>query len=101
MTALSPGLVTELLALIFAAFVGFSATQMLRGGQAAPSRTMPGVLAQTAVRSVVGAGGGSLPVLGARADHAMDVKQVRVCERGVRAGGLHAVARIRLSARAC
>lgn len=59
----------QTLALIFATFVGFSATQMLRGGQPAPSRTMPGALGQTGVGSVigfvsglVGAGGGFLSV---------------------------------------
>lgn len=57
------------LALLFALFVGFSATQMLRARQPAPSRQMPGRLAQSAVGSgigfasgLVGAGGAFLSV---------------------------------------
>ncbi len=57
------------LALFFALFVGYSAWQMLRGRQPKPSRTMPGLLGQSAagsgiglVSGLVGAGGGFLSV---------------------------------------
>ena len=57
------------LALVFAAFVGFSATQMLRDKKPAPSRTMPGTAGQLAsgggigfLSGLVGAGGGCVSV---------------------------------------
>ncbi len=57
------------LALFFAAFVGFSATQMLLDKKPAPSRTMPGTAGQLAAGSgigflsgLVGAGGGFVSV---------------------------------------
>lgn len=57
------------LALVFALFVGFSATQMLLDKKPAPSRQMPGALGQTAAGSgigfisgLVGAGGGFISV---------------------------------------
>jgi len=59
----------RVLAAVFAAFVGFSATQMLRGRKPAPHRQMPGWLGQGAVGSLigvisglVGAGGGFISV---------------------------------------
>ena len=59
----------QALALFFAAFVAFSATQMLRGKKPKPSRQMPGTLGQTAAGGVigflsglVGAGGGFVSV---------------------------------------
>lgn len=58
-----------LLAALFAAFVGFSATQMLSGRKPSPSRTMPGNVGSTAaggvvgfVSAIVGAGGGFISV---------------------------------------
>ncbi len=57
------------LAIVFAAFVAFSATQMLRGGKPAPHREMPGTAGQWSVggligfvSGLVGAGGGFLSV---------------------------------------
>lgn len=57
------------LALLFAAFVGFSATQMLRNKKPKPSRTLPGTAGQVAAGStigflsgLVGAGGGFVSV---------------------------------------
>jgi uncharacterized membrane protein YfcA len=57
------------LALLFAVFVGFSATQMLLDKKPAPTRQMPGTLGQTAVggsigfiSGLVGAGGGFISV---------------------------------------
>ena len=57
------------LALFFALFIGFSATQMMRDRKPQPSRQMPGVLGQTAVGSgigllsgLVGAGGAFMSV---------------------------------------
>lgn len=57
------------LALVFALFVGFSATQMLLDKKPAPSRQIPGALGQTAagsgigfVSGLVGAGGGFISV---------------------------------------
>lgn len=57
------------LALFFAAFVGFSAWQMLRDRKPAPSRQMPSAVGQSAVgaaigflSSLVGAGGGFVSV---------------------------------------
>ncbi len=57
------------LALIFAAFVGFSATQMLRNRRPKPSRQMPGALGAGSVGAaigflsgLVGAGGGFMSV---------------------------------------
>jgi len=57
------------LALFFASFVGFSATQMLRGRKPAATRQMPGAAAQAAagggmgfVSGLVGAGGGFISV---------------------------------------
>ncbi|MCM5680298.1 sulfite exporter TauE/SafE family protein [Schlegelella sp. S2-27] len=57
------------LALVFALFVGFSATQMLLDKKPAPSRQIPGPLGQTAagsgigfVSGLVGAGGGFVSV---------------------------------------
>jgi len=57
------------LALVFAGFVGWSATQMLRSRKAAVPRQMPGVLGQSSagagiglVSGLVGAGGGFLSV---------------------------------------
>jgi uncharacterized membrane protein YfcA len=57
------------LALIFAAFIGLSATQMLRNKQPNPKRNMPGFAGKVAVggmiglaSSLVGAGGGFLSV---------------------------------------
>lgn len=57
------------LALFFAVFIGFSATQMLRNAQPRPSRTMPGTLGLVGVGSgigflsgLVGAGGGFISV---------------------------------------
>lgn len=57
------------LAIVFAAFVGFSATQMLLDKKPAPHREMPGVLGQSGaggligfVSGLVGAGGGFLSV---------------------------------------
>jgi len=57
------------LALVFAAFVGFSATQMLLNKKPAPTRQMPGVAGQMAaggsigfVSGLVGAGGGFISV---------------------------------------
>lgn len=59
----------QALALVFALFVAFSATQMLRGGTPSPSRQMPGLAGQTAaggaigfVSGLVGAGGGFISV---------------------------------------
>ncbi len=59
----------QALALVFALFVGFSATQMLSGAKPAASRQMPGTAGQTGAGSVigfvsglVGAGGGFLSV---------------------------------------
>lgn len=59
----------QALALLFAAFVGFSALQMLRERKPHPGRQMPGPLGQTAVGSgigllsgLVGAGGGFISV---------------------------------------
>ena len=58
-----------LLATLFAAFVGFSATQMLTGKKPSPSRTMPGPAASAAagglvgfLSAIVGAGGGFISV---------------------------------------
>ena len=57
------------LALLFAAFVGFSATQMLKDKKPKPSRTMPGTAGQVGAGGVigflsglVGAGGGFVSV---------------------------------------
>lgn len=57
------------LAIVFAAFVGFSALQMLRGGSPAPHRQMPGLAGQIAsggaiglVSGLVGAGGAFMSV---------------------------------------
>jgi uncharacterized protein len=57
------------LAILFAAFVAFSATQMLLNRRPAPSRTMPGLMGQTAagasigfVSGLVGAGGAFISV---------------------------------------
>lgn len=57
------------LALIFAVFVGFSATQMLLDKKPAPSRQMPGLAGRTAaggaigfISGLVGAGGGFISV---------------------------------------
>ena len=59
----------QALALFFALFVGFSATQMLRNRQPKPSRQMPGVGGQAAagtgigfLSGLVGAGGGFVSV---------------------------------------
>jgi uncharacterized membrane protein YfcA len=59
----------QALALVFAVFVGFSATQMLRNSKPAPSRQMPGTVGRTGVGAVigfvsglVGAGGGFISV---------------------------------------
>ncbi|MBN8488704.1 MAG: sulfite exporter TauE/SafE family protein [Burkholderiales bacterium] len=59
----------QALALFFALFVGFSATQMLRNRQPAPSRQMPGLGGQAAagtgigfLSGLVGAGGGFVSV---------------------------------------
>ncbi|MCO5976583.1 sulfite exporter TauE/SafE family protein [Ideonella oryzae] len=59
----------QALALFFAVFVGFSATQMLRHRQPRPGRELPGPVGQTAagtgigfVSGLVGAGGGFLSV---------------------------------------
>lgn len=59
----------QALAGLFAVFVGFSATQMLRNRKPTPSRQMPGTLGQTAAGSgigflsgLVGAGGGFVSV---------------------------------------
>jgi uncharacterized membrane protein YfcA len=59
----------QALALAFAAFVGYSATQMLRGRKPAAHRQMPGWVGQSAagsgiglVSGLVGAGGGFLSV---------------------------------------
>jgi uncharacterized membrane protein YfcA len=59
----------QALALVFGLFVGFSATQMLRGKKPAPSRQMPGWAGQAAAGSgigflsgLVGAGGGFVSV---------------------------------------
>jgi hypothetical protein len=58
-----------LLAALFAAFVGFSATQMLSGRKPSPSRTMPGKVGSATaggvvglVSAIVGAGGGFISV---------------------------------------
>jgi uncharacterized protein len=57
------------LAILFAAFVAFSATQMLLNRRPAPSRSMPGLMGQTAagasigfVSGLVGAGGAFISV---------------------------------------
>jgi uncharacterized membrane protein YfcA len=57
------------LALVFAVFVAFSATQMLRGGKPTPSRQMPGNTGSLAaggvigfISGLVGAGGGFISV---------------------------------------
>jgi uncharacterized membrane protein YfcA len=42
------------LAIMFAAFVGFSATQMLLGRKPAPGRAMPGAVGQAGVGAVIG-----------------------------------------------
>lgn len=59
----------QALALVFALFVGFSATQMLLDRRPAPSRQMPGLAGQAAVgggigflSGLVGAGGGFISV---------------------------------------
>jgi uncharacterized membrane protein YfcA len=59
----------QVLALVFALFVGFSATQMLLNRKPAPSRQMPGPLGRVAVGTgigflsgLVGAGGGFVSV---------------------------------------
>jgi len=59
----------QALALVFAAFVGFSATQMLRNKKPAPSRQMPGTAGQLGagagiglLSGLVGAGGGFVSV---------------------------------------
>jgi uncharacterized membrane protein YfcA len=59
----------QVLALVFALFVGFSATQMLLNRKPAPSRQMPGPLGRVAVvtgngflSGLVGAGGGFVSV---------------------------------------
>lgn len=59
----------QALALVFGAFVAFSATQMLRGKKPAPHRQMPGWAGQTAagtgigfLSGLVGAGGGFVSV---------------------------------------
>lgn len=59
----------SVLALLFAAFISFSATQMLRGGKPQATRTLPGTAGQVGAGSVigflsglVGAGGGFVSV---------------------------------------
>ncbi len=53
------------LALLFAVFIGYSAIKMLRGGKPAPSRQLPGALAQTGVGAGIGFASGLLGAGGA------------------------------------